>query len=523
MIEATLLGIALLLVIVFTIMVSNRLKVAYPILLLGIGLVLCFIPGLPQVKINPDLIFIIFLPPLLYEAAWANSWKELWKWRRMIGSFAFLVVFFTAAAVAVVANWMIPGFSLALGFLLGGIVSPPDAVSAASILKFVKIPKRYATVLEGESLLNDASSLIIFRFAAIAITTGQFIWYEAAGQFLWMVIGGGGIGLLVAYALVTIHKYLPTDTDMDIILTLVAPYLMYILAEETHASGVLSVVFGGLYISTRRHQILTASSRVQGHHVWQSFTFILNGCVFVLIGLDMPQIMEGIRSEGVDLYMATLYGIVITGVLIITRMISVYGAVVITQIMKRFITVADEKLPPPKAPLILGWAGMRGVVSLAAALSIPMMAGNEAFPHRNLILYITFIAIVLTLVVQGLTLPLLIKKTNISDPGDHLSEEETVQLIKKTIAQSSIDFVNSRCKEAFEQSYLLRHAEKMWEYQLKHQAVSLSEEGKVLYLEILEHQRNELMKLNKRADIDEEIIRKFYTRIDLEEEKWSAE
>ncbi len=165
----------LIIIIVLLIMLANKIKVAYPVLLVIAGLVISTIPNIPVIKIDPELIFIIFLPPLLYEAAWTISWKELWKWRRIIGSFAFIVVFLTATTVAFVANHFIPGFSLALGFLLGGIVSPPDAVSAGAILKFVKVPKRMSSILEGESLLNDASSLIIFRFAMIAVATGQFI------------------------------------------------------------------------------------------------------------------------------------------------------------------------------------------------------------------------------------------------------------------------------------------------------------------------------------------------------------
>src|ERR1700750_1358448 len=176
---------------------ATKLKIAYPILLVVAGLLLSFIPGLPRVKINPDLIFFIFLPPLLFEASWTISFKEMKKWWRIIGSFAFLVVFFTALSVAIATNYLIPGFTIALGFLLGGIVSPPDAVSTGAIMPFVKIPKATATILEGESLLNDASSLIIFRFALVAVGTGQFIWMDATVNFLWMVIGGAAIGLLL--------------------------------------------------------------------------------------------------------------------------------------------------------------------------------------------------------------------------------------------------------------------------------------------------------------------------------------
>ena len=302
-------------------------------------------------------------------------------------------MFITSAVVAVVANSIIPGFPLALGFLLGGIVSPPDAVSVAAILKFVKIPKRIATILEGESLLNDASSLIVFRFAVLTVTTGQFVWYQAAGSFVWMVVGGLGIGLAIAWVISKLHKILPTDSNMDIIITLISPYLMYIAAEEVHSSGVLATVAGGLFLSNVRYNIFNASTRTRGITVWESYVFVLNGLVFTLIGLDLPQILEGIIEEGVDISDATIYALIITATLMAVRIIAAYGSVVITQIMKRFITVADEKKPGKVAPLVIGWAGMRGVVSLAAALSIPLVGNGEPFPHRNLILYITFVEI----------------------------------------------------------------------------------------------------------------------------------
>jgi len=256
------------LIILLSIMLADKVRVAYPILLVLVGLAISLIPGLPVIHIESELIFLIFLPPLLYDAAWKISWKELWKWRRIICSFAFLVVFFSALSVAVVANYFIPGFSLALGFLLGGIVSPPDAVSTDAILKFVKVPSRVASILEGESLLNDASSLIIFRFALVAVGTGQFIWYSAAGNFLWMVVAGVLCGLLVGIFIMKLHKYLPTDVNIDVVLSLLSPYLIYIAAEEIHSSGILAVVAGALYLSRRRFSFLSSSSRIHGGNVW---------------------------------------------------------------------------------------------------------------------------------------------------------------------------------------------------------------------------------------------------------------
>lgn len=515
----------LIVLIVLLIMLANKIKVAYPILLVLAGLAISFIPGTPALKINPELIFILFLPPLLYEAAWANSWKELWHWRRIIGSFAFGVVFFTAISVGIVANYFIPGFSLALGFLLGGIVSPPDAVSASAILKSVKVPKRISSILEGESLLNDASSLIIFRFAMIAVATGQFIWYEAALSFIWMVIGGAGIGLLVGLVFLKAHKWLPTDVNMDIILSLVTPYAMYICAEEVHASGVLAVVCGGLFLSYHRHRFLGSTSRIKAGNVWQSFVFLLNGLVFILIGLDLPQITSGLQEEGIHFYQATRYGLFITLVLILGRMFSAYGAVLVTKLASKYITVADKD-PGMKAPFILGWAGMRGVVSLAAALAIPVtLADGTPFPHRNLISYITFIVILVTLVLQGLTLPLIIKKIKLPDFNDHLPEEEAEDLIREELAKESLRYLTQHHPAELEQNHHLQKLALQWQNQLNPDgSPGVTEHTRVIYKTVLEKQRQVLLHKNKQEQrVDEELIRKFLHKIDLEEEKLNME
>ncbi|HEY2348373.1 MAG TPA: cation:proton antiporter, partial [Puia sp.] len=317
---------AMVAVIVLLKLLADRLRIAYPILIVGAGLLISFIPGLPMVRVKPDIIFFIFLPPLLFNAAWSISFKEMVKWYRIITSFAFLVVFFTAFSVAVVANQIIPGFSLALGFLLGGIVSPPDAVSTGALTKFVKIPHSTSTILEGESLLNDASSLIIFRFALIAVGTGQFIWGQASLQFLWMVAGGVAIGLGLAIIFVKMHKHLPTDAPSAISLSLIEPYFIYWLAEQIHSSGVLAVVSGGLLMSNKRLFYLDSTSRIRGYSVWESFVFILNGIVFLIIGLELPDIVHGLRTEGIRLYTAVGYGVLVTGVLILSRLISSYTA-----------------------------------------------------------------------------------------------------------------------------------------------------------------------------------------------------
>lgn len=511
---------SLILVIVFLIMIAEKIKIAYPILLVVAGLFLTFIPSIPRIKIDPELIFVLFLPPLLYEASWAISWKELWRWRRIIFSFAFVVVFFTAVCVALISNYLIPGFSLALGFLLGGIVSPPDAVSAGAILKFVKVPRRMASILEGESLLNDASSLIVFRFALIAVATGQFIWKIALLNFGWMIFGGLGIGLLIGLIFKYFHKLLPTNANMDVVFTLVTPYLMYVIAEEFHCSGVIAVVSGGLFLSYRRFQIFNSYVRIKAVNVWESFCFILNGLIFILIGLELPEIVNGLSTEGIQLSTAILYGVIITFLLIVIRVISSYMAVIVTLIAKNFITVADDRNPGIKAPLVIGWAGMRGVVSLAAALSIPTHLENGTlFPHRNLILFITFTVILITLLLQGLTLPYLIKKLNLKDPDEQYSKEEISIILKKELANQALDYLNKNFPEKLNSnSFVSQLVNKYNLIQNTEGVTLLDDETRQLYVQILQHQRDWLLNKNRnKLILDEELVREQLHYIDLEE------
>jgi Na+/H+ antiporter len=510
----------LVLLITMLIMLAKKIQVAYPVLLVLAGLIISFIPGVPLIKIEPELIFIIFLPPLLYEAAWSTSWKELWRWRRIIFSFAFVVVFFTALSVAVFTNYFIPGFSLALGFLLGGIVSPPDAVSAGAILKFVKVPKSVASILEGESLLNDASSLIIFRFAMIAAATGQFVWHEAAGSFVWMCIGGVGIGLVIAYIFMKMHKILPTDPNIDILLTFIAPFSMYLAAEQLHASGVLAVVSGGLFLSYRSHDFLSSASRIRTVTVWETFCFLLNGIVFMLIGLELTEIISGLGDT--DIYTAIGYGVAVTAVLIIVRIFAGYAAVVTTLIMRNFITVADAQSPGWKTPMIIGWTGMRGVVSLAAALSIPMTLDNGTpFPQRNLILFITFVVILLTLLVQGLTLPFLLKKFPPVDRDFVRSEKEIDYEIQNSLAQVAVDKIRNDYSHKIESLPALKDQLQKYENQLSSSEIIINyAEYRKIYIDILETQRSWLIHKNREELLlDEEIIRKHLRLLDLQEER----
>jgi CPA1 family monovalent cation:H+ antiporter len=514
---------ALIVAIVLIEMLADKLRIAYPILLVIAGLLVSFIPGLPTIQIDPDLIFFIFLPPLLFEAAWTVSFKEMKKWWRMISSFAFIVVFFSALTVALLTNYFIPGFTLALGFLLGGIVSPPDAVSTGAIMKFVKIPKATSAILEGESLLNDASSLIIVRFALVAVGTGQFIFHTAIAEFSWMVIGGVGIGLLGGWLFIQAHKRLPTDAPSDIVFTLVELYLLYWIAEQVHSSGVLAVVAGGLLLSKNRLSFLSSSSRIKGFSFWEALIFILNGIVFMIIGLALPEIVKGLRADGIPLSRAIFYGGLVTAILIGTRMISSYGAMIATILFRPSVTPGRGLSTRRRLslPLLLGWTGMRGVVSLAAALSIPLtLPGGEAFPHRNLILFVTFTVILLTLLIQGLTLPYIIKRSRLFEYGTELTEDEAKMQVKNYLVVETIRLLKEKQKRGLYDDPHLQKMIDQWEYKISQpENLRMTERSKNNYLELLEDQRQFLAELNKDPQFHEEYINWQIYQIDLEEER----
>lgn len=516
----------LILIILALVMVADKFKLAYPIVLVLGGLALSFTSAFSNITIDPELVFFIFLPPLLYEAAWQTSWKEFYKWRRVIMSFAFPIVIITSCIVAFVSNSLIPGFTLALGFLLGGIVSPPDAISAKNIMRHVKVPKSLVNIIEGESLLNDASSLIVFRFALAAVITGQFHFQEAAGNFFLVILLGTAIGLLVALVFYAIHRWLPTTPSIDTVLSLLAPYCMYYFAEHYHFSGVLAVVSGGLFLSNRRLILLSYHSRLQGVNVWSNLVFVLNGLVFLLIGLQLPSITAQLGD--ISLSTAIWYGLAISVLLIITRVLITLGAAVFTRFMSRFITVADNN-PGWKMPLIAGWAGMRGVVSLAAALSIPLTIAGEPFPYRNLILFITFIVILVTLVFQGLTLPWLIRKLDLQDKPGTIQPDQIERIIQKKIAKASLQFLEEKhADKRADNKHLNNYMKRLQidldffqqdEEELENSTDTGLRHYQQIYLELLEHQRTMLSDVNNRTEFDEDVIRKYLAIIDLEEYK----
>ena len=527
--DKLLLTITLLFVVSMLAMLSHKLRISYPIFLVIAGLIISLVPGIPPIVLDPDLVFIIFLPPLLYSAAWYTSWHDFWKFRRAIGMLSFGLVIFTSFAVAVVANWMIPDFSLALGFLLGGIISPPDAVAASSVLQNLKMPRQIVTVLEGESLVNDASSLIVFRFALAAIFTGRFILWKAGVDFMVVVSMGILIGLIIGNIIYAIHRWLPTTPTIDTVITLLSPYLMYITAEHFHVSGVLAVVSGGLFVSYRSHELFSYSSRLQNQSVWNVVVFLLNGVVFIMIGLQLPGIVRGLGEY--SLHAAILYGVVISLVTILIRLAWVYPGAYLPRMCSKKIR-SREVNPGKKNIFVVGWSGMRGVVSLASALAIPLMlTDGTAFPHRNMILFITFTVILFTLVLQGLTLPFIIRKLQIT-VKENLEEQRLS--IRLRLATAALEHITSGYTQESESIDAFNRLKGRYERMVEITGRQLEkEEGegdgvspdflpryRQLLLELVGIQRQELLQMRRDNEYSDELLRNKEFELDLEEARF---
>lgn len=506
-------------------MLSEKLRVAYPIFLVIAGLLISFIPGIPNIVLEPDWVFLLFLPPLLYAAAWNTSWKDFWMFRRAISLLAFGLVIFTSITIAYLSNAMIPDFPLAMGFLLGGIISPPDAIAATSVLQGLKVPKRVVTILEGESLVNDASSLIVFRVALSTILFGNFVFWKAGMNFFEVSIMGVVIGLIIAYIFYVVHRFLPTTPSIDTALSFIAPYLMYITAEHFHYSGVLATVSGGLFLSYRSQQILGYNSRMQVTFTWDTITFLLNGIVFILIGLQLPETMSGLGQYSIT--DAVTYAVVISLVTIVIRIIWVFPSTYLPRIMSKKIRERETR-PNWQTVFIVAWSGMRGVVSLASGLAVPLtLTDGSVFPHRNLILFITFVVILFTLVLQGLSLPAMLRWLKIEDDGENIQEQEAA--IRLRLATVSLDHMQSSYRDevgaidAFNR--LKDRYERMIENANNKLLNSEKETAKADFLpkyrnmlvEIVAVKREELQKLKREKIYSDEILKAREWELDLEE------
>src|SRR5438552_11771353 len=400
-------------------LLAQRLTIPYPILLVLGGLTISFIPGLPSVRLSPELVLLIFLPPLLFAQAWMTPWREFWKYRRPIFLLAVGLVLFTTTAVALVARALI-GLPLSAGFVLGAIVSPPDAVAASAIAERFGLPRRVVMILEGESLVNDATGLVAYKFALVAVLTGTFSFAQASLQFVFVAVGGIALGWAVGWGGARIFERIK-DESILITFSLLVPYVSYLTAERLEVSGVLASVPSGLYLGRRAPTMLNASTRLQAGAFWDMLVFLLNSVVFLLIGLQLPAIWASLSDYSVPILL--WYAIATWLAVILVRPVWVFPGAYLPRWLSRRIRQTEPD-PGWRNVLIAAWSGMRGVVSLAAALALPATtASGERFPGRDLLVFLTFAVILGTLVGQGLTLGPMIKWLGVR-PDRHEEKEE---------------------------------------------------------------------------------------------------
>ena len=513
--------------------VATKLKLPYPVLLVAAGALLGLVPGLPVINLNPNLIFFIFLPPLLYEASYQMSWHEFVANRRPILLLAVGLVLLTTTIVAAIAHFFIPGFSWAMGFVLGAIVAPPDAVAATSVTKGLGLPRRITSVLEGESLVNDASALIAYRYAVAAVVTGAFGLWDASWHFVLVAGGGAAIGIAVGYAVVRVQAYM-ADATLITALSLLLPFGVYLVAEHVHVSGVLAVVAMGLMMSRRSHDIYDNQTRLLKHSFWRVLGFLLNGLVFLIIGLELRTILAGL---GAGAFWPLLgYGLLVSVAAIAIRIGWVFPVNYLRRWIGRWLGREEER-SPKRNLFITSWAGMRGVVSLATALALPLVVqGGQPFPQREAILFITFTVILVTLLVQGLSLPWLVRRLAVQEsPAERAAEEQALRLV---LTDDSLAYLEARigAEKGAPDPGLLTLREVMRRQARRLQgtfAVAASEangmappeeaateaaasfEGLLRYrLDVTEHQRARLVSLHRADTFSEEAIRQVELELD---------
>jgi CPA1 family monovalent cation:H+ antiporter len=396
---------------------ADKIRLPYPVLLITAGIGIGFIPTLPNITLNPEVVFLLFLPPLLYDAAFNISPQEFKTNFNTIGTLAIGLVFITAAAIAVAAHYLIPGMSWPLSFVLGAILSATDAVAAMSITKGLGLSHKTITILEGESLINDASALVTYHFAIAAAMGTAFVFWKASLEFIVLMAGGVLVGLVISKLLSVILKIVHKNDLVTISFMLLMPFVTYLLAEELHVSGVIAVVVLGIMIARVSNKVFPEKLKHQSRSIWDIIIFLLNGLIFILIGLQFPYIIKSIPSDMIFPYIG--YGFIITLIALVLRMARVFSQQLNLQqaFKKGKGRITENALLDFKNSLIIGWSGMRGIVSLAIAIGLPLtLDENQPFPERNPIIFISVVVVLITLIGQGVSLPWIVKAVKLSAP-----------------------------------------------------------------------------------------------------------
>ncbi len=516
---------ALLSAIVVVAVAAKRLGLPYPLAFVIGGSGLAFVPNLPDVQLDPQLVFFIFLPPLLYSGGWGTDWKTFKANLRPIGLLAVGLVITTTGIVALLAHHLAPQLGWPSAFVLGAVVSPPDAVAAGAVFERFSVPRRIVAILDGEGLVNDATALVIYRFAVAAVVTGTFSFANASIAFVAVSLGGVAIGLAAGYGIarlaIFLRKHRLSDYLIDNAIALIVPYVIYVAAEAVHASGVLATVAAGIYMGRQSDRVFEPEGRLVASAVWDLLIFIFNGMVFLLIGLQLRSIVRDSSFAAHELWI----GLAISLLVIAVRIVWVYLATYLPRLAFPAIS-RREGVPGWNYIFILGWSGMRGIVSLASALALPLVTQSaQPFPGRTQIIFITFCVIFVTLVGQGLSLMPLLKWLHID--GDDLAQREVevrVSALRAGVARLRALEPDFASTEEWEVDGRIVGE---YEYRIAHLLGHLDGTVSVtdvaadhrLQREALEAERQAIAQLRDLGDIPDEIFRKIQYDLDLASER----
>lgn len=501
---------------------AKRLQIPYPIVLVIGGLILSFIPRMPRIELSSSLVFLVILPPLVYSAATLTSWRDF---RYNLGSISMLalgLVAFTVWGVAWLVRYFLPGFTWNSGLVLGAVVCTTDAIAATAIARRVGLPQRLVDVLEGESLVNDASGLLALQLATARVLTGLPLGLSARMERLsYLIASGIVIGLVIGKILRLILLKIEA-APLEITVSLIAPYFAYLTAESLHSSGVLATVACGLYMGHRSSTTLSIGARLQSTAVWETFTFVLNGFVFILIGLQLPYILKDIPT--LSLGRLIVHGLELSAIVVLLRMIWVFPGAYFSNWIRKYFQHREQPIPSAGAIFIVGWAGMRGVVALAAAISLPeVLRDGSPFPHRSAIIFLTYCVIFVTLVFQGLTLPPLIHLFGLAGASGKNPEEVEA---RRAMIEAALTYLRqAREDDKPELAPVYDDLMRLQQGRLTMLLENPDEENEYgaenylrfreLYGQVLALQRAAILKLKIEEKINDEVLRRLETELDL--------
>ncbi len=491
---------------------ARRLPVPTPILQVAAGLLVGLVPGVQVPQLDPDVIFFVFLPPILWAAAFFTSLREFKENIRPIGLLAVGLVLATTVAVAIAARAFMPGLPWAVAIALGAIVSPPDAVAAAAIVSRLPVPRRVITILEGESLVNDASALVLYRTAIAAAVTGQFSWGATVVRFFIDAGVGALVGLLVGWLIIRAMRS-TRDALAETLLTIAGPYVAWVAAEQLHVSAVLACVAGGLYLRQHSSTAVGPSSRLQTRIVWDLIVFLLNAMIFLLLGVQFPALLSAVPPGELGAVIRT--GIVVGAVSIVVRLLWVP----ISQVLPRLLRGGRRRDEEPlhwKGISLVSWTSMRGIVSLATALALPLVLATGApFPHRTELIVITMVVIIMTLVVQGLTLAPIIRWFAFPPEMEHLEEERIARL---EAARRGAEALEDASREAWvdQRDVDWLRAELRDRVRLREHEGGAPDGRRRLRARMIRAERRMLVRLRNEGAISDEVLRELELELDLE-------